>query len=281
MGFWRNLDRSIDQFFEFRPAAYKAQIAGLSQPELKRLHKITQQKIVGAGTQTGLGIAGAAATGGLSLVVSGIGARRIDVNQQRCEVIEQLLEERGWAGHDFRKRDFLVGILPGATAAAFAPGADHVADQLVNHAIHSGAQVATDQVHQNAATALGMTAVHQTTHAAIKQGTNYVLTSSSRPGQSKPAQSKSVMLIPKKVQVDVLPSRPTVHPTKRTPRTHALNADEAAHVLFISTVVLDAIRHYSSRFCQLERFPFLFQLLIFSCVGFAIIISAVWSLSTV
>src|SRR5215471_6474826 len=109
MGFWRDLDRSLDQFLDFRPDAYRAEISGLGQPELRALHKRIQRKLVGAGAQTGLGAIAAPATGGLSLIGSGIGARRLRVNSKRCDVIEALLKERGWIGHAFGVKDVLVG----------------------------------------------------------------------------------------------------------------------------------------------------------------------------
>ena len=204
MGFWRDLDRSIDQFLEFRPSAYKAEISGLSETELRALHKRIQRKIVGAGTQTGLGAIAAPATAGLSLIGSGIGARRLDVNTQRCDLIEARLREKGWTGHDFGFKDVIVGAGPGAVATILAPGADHVADHLINHVATSTAHHGTDQVLSHAATtaahhgahsastAIGFSAAHHGTEAAIKLGTGYALDKTyGRPAVQKTSSSQT------------------------------------------------------------------------------------------
>lgn len=187
MGFWENLDRSIDQFIQFRPDVYRAEIFDLEELELQALHKRIQRKIVGGGTQIVLGVAAVAATGGLSLIGSGIGGRRIGVNKQRCEVITALMGERGWAEHNFTLKDLAAGAAPGALAAALAPGADHVVSHVANHIATATAHHGADHVANYAATAtvqpgahsagtaLGISAADRSSHAAIKMGTNYVL----------------------------------------------------------------------------------------------------------
>jgi len=168
--------RSIDQFLEFRPDAYRAEISQLLQPELRDLHKRIQRKLVSAATQSALGVAGAAASGGLTLVFSGIGARHIDVNRQRCAVIEALLKERGWTGHDFGFTDLMVGA---------APGADHIADQAISHvatlAAHHGTEQFAGQVQPTTFGGPEAAAVHYAAHIGIGQGTAWVLNNDSSP----------------------------------------------------------------------------------------------------
>jgi hypothetical protein len=189
MGFWRNLDRSIDQFLDFKPDAYRAEIAGLEEEQLRGLHKRIQRKLVGAGTQTAIGIGAAIPSGGLSLLGSLVGGRRISVNQQRCDIIEALLRERGWRGHDFQLKDLIKGAAPSAFAIVLAPGADHVADHAINHATTAAAHHGADQVansasaaavQHSAATAGTAFAVHHGAEAAIRIGTNYGLNGRTR-----------------------------------------------------------------------------------------------------
>ncbi|KAH0538329.1 hypothetical protein FGG08_005064 [Glutinoglossum americanum] len=199
MGFWRNLDRSIDQFLEFRPDVYRAEISGLREDQLRELHKRIQRKLVGAGTQTAIGIGAAVPSGGLSLIGSLVGGRRISVNKQRCDVIETLLREKGWSGHDFRPKDFLLGAAPGALALVLAPGADHVADHAISHITTATAHHGADQVanyasvpvvHHGAGTAFGISAAHHGAEAAVKLGANYALNGRSGATAAQKASSR-------------------------------------------------------------------------------------------
>ncbi|KAH6991381.1 hypothetical protein BKA56DRAFT_705873 [Ilyonectria sp. MPI-CAGE-AT-0026] len=135
MGFWRNLDRSIGQFLDFQPAAYRNEIEGLNENELRALHKRIKRKMVGATTQGGVGVFAAPATGGISLIGTGVAARRLDVNAQRCGVIKARLREKGWRGHSFEFKDLLCGAGPAGIAAVLAPGIDHLADQAGHHVV--------------------------------------------------------------------------------------------------------------------------------------------------
>ncbi|KAH0563236.1 hypothetical protein GP486_002204 [Trichoglossum hirsutum] len=225
MGFWRNLDRSIDQFLEFRPDAYRAEVAGLREESLRELHKRIQRKLVGAGTQTAIGIAAAIPTGGVSLIGSIVGGRRINVNQQRCNVIEALLKERGWSGHDFQMKDFIIGAAPGAIAVTLAPGADHAVDQLISHATTTPAHHGADQVanyastalvppgEHSAAAALGISAAHHGAEAAMKIGTNYVLNELSSTATARKASSSQKLPAPQTTRKYGITSPSTPLPT--------------------------------------------------------------------
>jgi len=152
-------------------------------PRLREERKRIQRKLVGATTQSALGVAVAVGSGGLTLIFSGIGARRIDVNRQRCAVIEALLKERGWPGHELGLRDIWAGVVLGAAATSLAPGADHVADQAINH-LHHGTDQFAGRFQGTTSTGLGTAAVHGGTHLAIKQGTAWLLNSDSSPVSS-------------------------------------------------------------------------------------------------
>jgi hypothetical protein len=198
MGFWKDVDRSLGQFIDFEPDAYRAEIADLDEEQLRSLHKRIQRKLVSAGAQTGVGLGAAGSTGGISLFGSAIGGRRLIVNSQRCEIIEARLQEKGWSGHDLKVKDLACGAAPSIITFGLAPGADHAVNAAVTHittmATHHGADQAANYaatgVCQNTAqyagtaatmvathqgTAAAMAAAHTATHAAINSGTNYGL----------------------------------------------------------------------------------------------------------
>jgi hypothetical protein len=169
MGFWRNLERSIDQFVDFQPTAYKCEIAPLNETQLRALHKRIQRKVVGAVAGAGLSAWAVPATAGLSLIGTGIAARRIDVNRQRCDIIEERLREKGWHGNDFGLGDIAWGVAPVGLAAALAPGADHFVDQAATHlATHIAAHHGTNHLVDQAAS-------HVVTHTAGNHGTRHLI----------------------------------------------------------------------------------------------------------
>ncbi|KAH7142790.1 hypothetical protein B0J13DRAFT_636492 [Dactylonectria estremocensis] len=204
MGFSRNLERSINQFFDFQPADYRREIEGLDEDELRGVHKQIQRKIVGATTQSGLGFFAAIPSGGLSLIGTGIAARRIDVNAQRYKIIEARLREKGWCGHTLGFKDLACGAGPASIAAVLAPGADHLADQAAHHiasmASHHGAEqagimvgstnpvtteavdkavyAATHTASERAGAALGTAALHKSAESMIRGATYFALNSS-------------------------------------------------------------------------------------------------------
>ncbi|KAK1759927.1 hypothetical protein QBC47DRAFT_458116 [Echria macrotheca] len=158
MGFWRNLERSIDQFFDFSPAVYRREIEPLSEPQLRRLHAQIQRKVLGSTVGAGASVAAAPATLGASLALTAISARRMDVNSQRLDVIEARLREKGWTGNDFDMGDFLLGVGPVALGHLI-PGADHVGHHLVDRAVDHAA---------------GTLAAHHGTNHMVEQGANHL-----------------------------------------------------------------------------------------------------------
>lgn len=87
---------SLDQFIDFDPSVYRAQISSLGPLELQTLHKQTQRKLVSITAQSDLGLAACVPTGGVSLVLCPLWGRRLYVNNKRRVVIKALMRERGW-----------------------------------------------------------------------------------------------------------------------------------------------------------------------------------------
>lgn len=144
MGVSGSFERRIAQFFSFDPAEYRAEISSLSKEELQAEHARIKRRMLSAGTQIVAGGAGAAASGGTSLLFSVIGGRRVDVNSQRRDVIEALLNERGWEGRKLRFRDVAGAIGPKLLMHGIGPDVDLVTDHLVEQATDHATDQAAD-----------------------------------------------------------------------------------------------------------------------------------------
>ncbi|KAK0646754.1 hypothetical protein B0T16DRAFT_414207 [Cercophora newfieldiana] len=127
MGFWENLSKSIDQFIDFDPDAYRREIESLGEAQQ------VQRKLVNANFGAGISTAAAPSLWDIPLVLTDISVRRIDINQHRLEIINARLREKGWRGNSFDMGDVFVALAPTAIGHVVAPRADLLVDQAMEH----------------------------------------------------------------------------------------------------------------------------------------------------
>jgi hypothetical protein len=112
-----------DEFWgDFSKAEYVAQIAHLSEDDLRREHSIIRQKLISAGSTTTLGAGAAFHTFGASLLGAGVGARRLVYNTHKLNAIEAGMNREEWPLGKLRKRDIIIGAGPSIAAAVIVPG---------------------------------------------------------------------------------------------------------------------------------------------------------------
>jgi hypothetical protein len=158
--------KSFEHFRHLDEDEYWEEICELGEDELRQQHALMGRKLLGASASTGASVGGAVLTGGLSLIVTPISARRMNVNARRKALIEKRLKEQGWALYKFTKRDYAIPLAATIVGGAVIPGA---ADAVVGHiSTHVATNVAAQHVSTHVATNV---AAQHTTTAASHQGT--------------------------------------------------------------------------------------------------------------
>lgn len=114
----------LDDLFEFDAAAYRAKVRTLSDDELRKRQCIKTRQHLGGAWSVGFGIGGEVFTGGLSLIGSAYGARRMSVAQQKIEIVNEEMARRGARNYEERKRDTLIPCAIGVLTAGIGFGID-------------------------------------------------------------------------------------------------------------------------------------------------------------
>ena len=181
MGFWRKLERKLDRAadkvadkmnLDFSTYSYSQEVENMDEFQLTSIHKSLQQKLLGNKSATTTALA-ASFVHPLSLGAAALSGRQLYVNQQKREIVERRLEEKGWNGHDLRFKDVLIGVGPGAVAGAFAPGLDHVAH-------HVAGQITASAVHHGATEGIVTMAASHGAGEGIQYGARKLLTTPAR-----------------------------------------------------------------------------------------------------
>jgi hypothetical protein len=162
----------IRDTFNFDEDEYRYEHKNCSSTDLVKKHHEKTRSISAATVSTGVGVLGAAASGGVSLALSGFALRQIDVLSQQAAILEEILVSRGEDVPRLRKRDIVGGLAVGSVSAAIgaatAPGLDHVANsvgQAASHAVNTVEQAAAHAA-THAATHTADTVEQAATHAA-------------------------------------------------------------------------------------------------------------------
>jgi hypothetical protein len=131
----------LEDFFDFDQDVYEAKIHVFTEEALRREHSIVRQKCLSCDATIALGAVNCIHTGGTSLIVSGIGCRRLLYNEKKKKIIEECMAENNWKLSKLRKRDVLMAVGPAVIATAVVPGADALTGHLAGH----GASLFTGQ----------------------------------------------------------------------------------------------------------------------------------------
>jgi hypothetical protein len=200
-----SFSKKWDRFKHLDETEYWNEICAMSEARLRAEHKIIQQTVLSASAGAGASYAAGFFTMGLAWGVTAVNARRINVNIRQKDLIEKRLSEKGWNGHQLRKRDFALGVGPAVAAEMVIPAggsllgqaahhatttaAGHVASTATQHAAQATsqhiAQMATQHVaaqiaSQHAGDAMSAVAHHTTTflHAAAEGAQSEIFTAS-------------------------------------------------------------------------------------------------------
>ncbi|PVH76104.1 hypothetical protein DL98DRAFT_536010 [Cadophora sp. DSE1049] len=103
----------LDDFFHFDSDEYAAKLAYYSDIEIKQREVTKMRQFISGSCAVGGGLGAAAATGGLSLSISAIGARRAVVANRKLNLIRAELTRRGIVFHKMTMRDRMI---PAASA---------------------------------------------------------------------------------------------------------------------------------------------------------------------
>jgi hypothetical protein len=114
----------LDDLFQFDAAAYRAKVRTLSDDALRQRQCIKTRQNLGGAWSVGFGIGGAVFTGGLSLIGTAYGARRMSVAQQKIEIVNEEMARRGAENYEERKRDTLIPCAIGVLTAGIGFGID-------------------------------------------------------------------------------------------------------------------------------------------------------------
>jgi hypothetical protein len=126
------MEKKFDRFCHLDEDEYWREICAMSELELRAEHKLIQQNMLSA--SAGLGASGVA---GMFLfpmwALTAVHARRINVNSRQCDMIERRLAQKGWHGHDIRKRDLALCAGPCVAAELVVPCGSVLLSQAAIH----------------------------------------------------------------------------------------------------------------------------------------------------
>jgi len=115
----------FDDFFDFDEGVYAAKIRALSNSELKARETEKTRQVFSGFTAAGGGLGAAAATGGMSLVFTGIGARKADIAKKKLELVLFELQRRGVPLKDgFTKSDIAIPAIGGLVGLGVGTGVE-------------------------------------------------------------------------------------------------------------------------------------------------------------
>lgn len=118
------MGKSWEQFKHLDEAEYAQEIAPLSPEELTAEHGRITRKLIAASVGTGFGVIGLPASGGFSIIPTGIQGRRINVNRRRLKIIEARLAEIGAPKYHPHKRDFAIPTAVNLVSMGMSTGAE-------------------------------------------------------------------------------------------------------------------------------------------------------------
>lgn len=148
----------LDDFLHLAEPQFRAKICALSNQELRKEEIVEHRKIYGAKCGIGAGAGFALHTGGLSLIGSAVGGRRLNVHRRKLAMIQEVLTSRGIVLYQPTKRDKIIpavgtavgmgvgmGIEAGVGAAIGAAGS-HVTDATVQSFVPVAVPVGPEQL---------------------------------------------------------------------------------------------------------------------------------------
>ncbi|KAH0562467.1 hypothetical protein GP486_002841 [Trichoglossum hirsutum] len=124
----------VDDLFGFSAKSYRIRIKDCSNLDLQRREVTKIRQINGAGFKIGAGVVGALATGGATLIGSGVGARQLNIACRKLAVIRELMQERGLPLHEESKRDMVIPCVASAVGLGVGLGVDVGVGHLVQGA---------------------------------------------------------------------------------------------------------------------------------------------------
>jgi hypothetical protein len=122
----------IKDFFTFDKDEYASRISSYDTTRLCKQEIVKTRQQIAAGCQIGSGLAAAPFTFGLTLGISGIGARRTYVAAKKFKLITAELESRNVPLHQLQKRDFLIPFGASLAGLGLGFGLDEVAMAATN-----------------------------------------------------------------------------------------------------------------------------------------------------
>ncbi|KDQ54238.1 hypothetical protein JAAARDRAFT_80294 [Jaapia argillacea MUCL 33604] len=143
---------SFSQLLHFDSDDYRRDLLKRSDREILAGIYKKRRQIASSSISMGSGVAMAIPTHGMSLLVAGHGARRLDVAHQKLQVLDSDWSRRGYSDPEFRVKDVLIPIAVGAVCLSLGAGVDavysHAGIEAVNAASGMGAhQVLHEGIH--------------------------------------------------------------------------------------------------------------------------------------
>ena len=131
----------IEDLYGFNKYDFQERMEALAQngnfPEIRRQEIKSIRKRWGAGTGTAIGGLAAIPTLGLSLIGSGIGARRLYIHNKKVEIAQSVLGKYGFPPYEPSLSDKWVPAIASTVGFGVGMGMD---GGIANHLIDSGAQ---------------------------------------------------------------------------------------------------------------------------------------------
>ncbi|KAH6684885.1 hypothetical protein F5X68DRAFT_241865 [Plectosphaerella plurivora] len=127
---------AISDFFSFDEDEYRYRISSYATSHLKRQEVVKLRQCAAAGCTIGTSLVAAPATGGVSFVVTCIGARQFDVAERKLRLIQEELESRIIILHEPRVRDVLLPIiLTSVVGGGAGIGVEHLVTDITTTGI--------------------------------------------------------------------------------------------------------------------------------------------------
>lgn len=139
--------------FHFDEADYVLKLQSLSDQELRSREVRAYRQHVTSSASIGSGLGFAFLTGGVSLLGSAYGGRRLYLAKKKLELIQDELKKRGLESHEPTKRDFFIPLGISVATMGLGAGIDavaaHATSGIAAHAVaHHGSQAIHDAVNQ-------------------------------------------------------------------------------------------------------------------------------------
>ncbi|KAJ3540777.1 hypothetical protein NM208_g4911 [Fusarium decemcellulare] len=123
---------TIWDFFEFDQKEYAQRISHYDTTRLREQEVVKTRQHSAAVCSMVSGVAGAALSGGGTLILSAYGTRRYHVASEKLEAIQAELTKRGIPLHQVQKRDYLIPITASCISFGVGLGVEEIAMGVTN-----------------------------------------------------------------------------------------------------------------------------------------------------